>query len=1160
VPGASDQVTINSPGTTITYSAASGASTVASLNSTANLSITGGSLLVGGNSTISGALSMTGGALEASGAGVNLDVTGGATISAGSLYALGGASLRAPNLTNYSNPNTFEDGSTFQASGAGSTLIMSGLTQITGTINSTCNLLIQALAGGNVQLANLTKITSSYVNFTVDGTSSTMNLGALTTLTGYGDTLTQTNKATVSDANLTTVNFSSLTLGVGSVTFSKLTNFDASSVIVETGAAVSLPLVANYNNPNTFEGSSTFEATGAQSRLTMAGLTGLTETIHSTCNLQIQALAGGNVQLANLAQVTSNYVNFTADGAGATLNLSALTTMTGGSDSLTQTNTATLSDANLAKFAFGTLTVGSGAVTMSKLSDFDASSVIVKSGASVSLPLVTNYNNPNTFEGGTTFEATGAGSTLTMAGLTDLTETINSTCNLMIQALAGGNLQLAKLAQVTSGYVNVTSDGVGSMLNVASLTTMTGFSDSLTQTNSGTLSVANLASFTFSNLTVGSGNMTFAKLADFDASSVLAEAGASVSLPKVANYNNPLTFESGTSFIATGAGSTLTMAGLIGLTETINPTCSLEIAAQAGGNLHLANLTQVTSNFTNFDVDGADSTLNLPALTTVTGASDSIVQNNMGALSIGALATLTSGSLTLNNGNTTLSKLTNIDGSSVIIQNGATLSMPSVASYQDPNSSPVAVLQAFGSGSALTLAGLKTIGPLDANLVFSGSGSGKVSLPALTTVTSNNLFLEADGPGGTVSVPNLVRYSQTVVNNIQTSNGGVISLPAVPDLIVKSVSGPTSGYISQSFTLKWTDVNQGAAAAIGPWVDTVYAVSPDLSTNYGAIGSLTVNGTLGVGKSQAESLTLNFPARAGSYRFEVVANSNQAVAEGANTTNNTNATAVNTALTTFPVVTVVDQQAGYTEPTGTWATSTSTGYNSVAMRASSSSNAVALFTPTLSGAGMYLVTFYDPALAGATTDVKITVHNNNNTSVLTLNEAAGSAGFVTLGNLYFLSNGTEYISISQGATNGTLYASAAQFSREGNTPSMTVPPSQTTQLNTALVLSSANSNAISISDSSVGSNTVQLTLSATNGSLVLATTAGLTFTSGANNSAAMTVQGTLAAINTALNGLKFTPNYNYAGQAGLALNFSDLGVGGAGPIQTLSKTLAIAVK
>ena len=54
---------------------------------------------------------------------------------------------------------------------------------------------------------------------------------------------------------------------------------------------------------------------------------------------------------------------------------------------------------------------------------------------------------------------------------------------------------------------------------------------------------------------------------------------------------------------------------------------------------------------------------------------------------------------------------------------------------------------------------------------------------------------------------------------------------------------------------------------------------------------------------------------------------------------------------------------------------------------------------------------------------------------------------------------------------------------------------------------------------------------------------GLTFTAGANGSAAMTVQGTLANINAALNGLTYTPPSNLTnnGSDTLTLVTNDLG-------------------
>ena len=116
----------------------------------------------------------------------------------------------------------------------------------------------------------------------------------------------------------------------------------------------------------------------------------------------------------------------------------------------------------------------------------------------------------------------------------------------------------------------------------------------------------------------------------------------------------------------------------------------------------------------------------------------------------------------------------------------------------------------------------------------------------------------------------------------------------------------------------------------------------------------------------------------------------------------------------YPVTTVVDQQSGYTETAGVWATSGVTGYNGVAARSSSSSNAAATWKPTLV-AGEYQVSIYNPATSGASTDVLVTIANNGKTHTFTINEASGTPGYITLGSFYFAGNGNEYVTISQGA-------------------------------------------------------------------------------------------------------------------------------------------------
>jgi Calx-beta domain/Subtilase family len=126
-------------------------------------------------------------------------------------------------------------------------------------------------------------------------------------------------------------------------------------------------------------------------------------------------------------------------------------------------------------------------------------------------------------------------------------------------------------------------------------------------------------------------------------------------------------------------------------------------------------------------------------------------------------------------------------------------------------------------------------------------------------------------------------------------------------------------------------------------------------------------------------------------------------------------------------------------------------------------------------------------------------------------------------------------------------------------PVNTVPGAQSVIQNGQLVFSGAT--AISIADPDAGGSPVQETLTATNGTLSLSGTAGLSFTAGnGTNNATMTFTGTIAAINTALNGLKYVPNVNYNGPATLTVNTNDQGFLGSGGAKSDVDVINITVQ
>ncbi len=125
-------------------------------------------------------------------------------------------------------------------------------------------------------------------------------------------------------------------------------------------------------------------------------------------------------------------------------------------------------------------------------------------------------------------------------------------------------------------------------------------------------------------------------------------------------------------------------------------------------------------------------------------------------------------------------------------------------------------------------------------------------------------------------------------------------------------------------------------------------------------------------------------------------------------------------------------------------------------------------------------------------------------------------------------------------------------------PVLTVPGSQTTGLNTALLFSSAANNAFSVSDIDANGGTEQITLTATNGIVTLSSTTGLATATG-NGSATVVITGTVPALNSAISSLTFTPNSNFVGNASLQIAANDEGNSGNGGAQSATATVGITV-
>ncbi len=152
---------------------------------------------------------------------------------------------------------------------------------------------------------------------------------------------------------------------------------------------------------------------------------------------------------------------------------------------------------------------------------------------------------------------------------------------------------------------------------------------------------------------------------------------------------------------------------------------------------------------------------------------------------------------------------------------------------------------------------------------------------------------------------------------------------------------------------------------------------------------------------------------------------------------------------------------------------------------------------------------------------------------------------------------TITISVSDGGS-VTTTTFTVTVSAVNDPPVLSLPLAQTVDEGSTLVLSGAD--APRVSDVDAGGSPVQLTLSASAGLISLSQTTGLSFVTGTGtDNATMTFAGTLAAVNAALDGLRFVPASGYSGPAQIQFIVNDLGASGSGGAKLANGQVDITV-
>ena len=208
--------------------------------------------------------------------------------------------------------------------------------------------------------------------------------------------------------------------------------------------------------------------------------------------------------------------------------------------------------------------------------------------------------------------------------------------------------------------------------------------------------------------------------------------------------------------------------------------------------------------------------------------------------------------------------------------------------------------------------------------------------------------------------------------------------------------------------------------------------------------------------------------------------------------------------------------------------------------------------------------------AGETQNLTVTATSSDTTLIphptvtYTSPSSTGSISFAPAANRSGSATITVTVTDDGGTANGGVNSVSRTFTVTVNAvndaPVNTVPGAQTTAQQTPLVFSAANSNAITVADADAGSDPVRVTLTATNGTVTLGSTAGLAFVTGdGTDDANVSFTGTLAAVNAALSGLSFKPAQGFSGAASLQIVTDDQGRNGSGGALTDTDSVTINV-
>jgi hypothetical protein len=173
----------------------------------------------------------------------------------------------------------------------------------------------------------------------------------------------------------------------------------------------------------------------------------------------------------------------------------------------------------------------------------------------------------------------------------------------------------------------------------------------------------------------------------------------------------------------------------------------------------------------------------------------------------------------------------------------------------------------------------------------------------------------------------------------------------------------------------------------------------------------------------------------------------------------------------------------------------------------------------------------------------------NNSSSMTISGTLANLNLALSGLIYTPTanySGSDTLHVSLLDSGDSLSGSAAVAITVNAAPSVTAPTSVNVLENASTTFSTSNGAPITFTDTAASGTSDQLTLSVLDGKLTLGATGGITVLAGGNGTSSMTITGTLANLNAAVNGLVYVPRSGFTGTDTLSISVKDTNDNGIG--------------